>query len=556
MKHFFKRFLPYISQYKFYFTISIFATALTGACTAFGAYLVKPALDDIFVNKDVRMLVIVPILVVLAFTGKGLGIVVQSYFINYIGLDIVRKLRNLMLEKMLFMEMAFFNQMRKGELIARITNDIGMIRLSVSNYFAQAIQEFFTILGLVCVVIYQSPKLAIVGLIILPLAVYPLSIVIRKIRKVVRHNQEKNSDITAKLSEVFNNIEIIKASNGENIEHEEFCHQNEQFFKLGLKNAFLGQINSPIMEFLGALAIGLIIFLGGREVISGALTPGEFFSFTTALFMLYTPIKRIVGMLSSFQEALVASDRVFEIIDREPMISDGNLILNEKILSLKIKNVSLIYPQQEERKFALKSANLEAKSNEIIAFVGKSGSGKSSLVNLILRLYDCTEGQIFFNDKDSTLFTQRSIRDKIAIVTQRIFIFNDSVMANVAYGSKIDKERVVWALKQADAFDFVQKLEKGIETILDEFGANLSGGQRQRIAIARAIYKNPEILILDEATSALDAQAEEAIKNTIAKIAKDKIVIIIAHRPSTIALANKIYYFDDGNVLLKKSDIK
>lgn len=548
MKIFYQRFWGYIKGYKIFFLIAVFGAVLSGICTAWTAHLVKPTLDDIFINKDSFMLVLVPILVILSFLGKGVGILLQTYFMNYIGLDIVKRIRNQMLEKMLEMEMGFFNSMRSGELISRITNDIGLIRMAVSNYFAQAIQEVLTAIALIVVVISNSPKLAVIGLVIMPLAIYPLSLIIKKIKNIARKNQEKNSDITSKLTEIFNNVEIIKTNNGEKIEARNFAQQNEHFFKLGLKSAFLNQLNSPIMEFLGAIAIGLIIFLGGNEVIKGNLKPGEFFSFMTALFMLYSPIKKLVNMFSSAQEAVVASDRIFEILNRKPLIVDGKIDFKEDIVSLQIQNVSLVY----EKKLALNRVNMDLKMNDIVAFVGKSGGGKSSLVNLILRLYDCTEGRICLNHQDIKDFTQYSLREKIAVVTQRIFIFNDSVLANVAYGSVVDEQKVIEALKKADAWDFVERLDSGIYTILDEFGTNLSGGQRQRIAIARAIYKNSQILILDEATSALDSKTEESIKDTIAKIAKNKIVILVAHRPSTIELANKIYHFEEGVITQEK----
>ncbi|RDU74218.1 ABC transporter permease [Helicobacter anseris] len=548
MKIFYQRFWGYIKEYKIFFLIAVFGAVLSGICTAWTAHLVKPTLDDIFINKDSFMLVLVPILVILSFLGKGVGILLQTYFMNYIGLDIIKRIRNQMLEKMLEMEMGFFNSMRSGELISRITNDIGLIRMAVSNYFAQAIQEVLTAIALIVVVISNSPKLAVIGLVIMPLAIYPLSLIIKKIKNIARKNQEKNSDITSKLTEIFNNVEIIKTNNGEKIEAKNFAQQNEHFFKLGLKSAFLNQLNSPIMEFLGAIAIGLIIFLGGNEVIKGNLKPGEFFSFMTALFMLYSPIKKLVNMFSSAQEAVVASDRIFEILNRKPLIVDGKIDFEEDIVSLQIQNVSLVY----EKKLALNRVNMDLKMNDIVAFVGKSGGGKSSLVNLILRLYDCTEGRICLNHQDIKDFTQYSLREKIAVVTQRIFIFNDSVLANVAYGSVVDEQKVIEALKKADAWDFVERLDSGIYTILDEFGTNLSGGQRQRIAIARAIYKNSQILILDEATSALDSKTEESIKDTIAKIAKNKIVILVAHRPSTIELANKIYHFEEGVITQEK----
>lgn len=545
MKSFFRRFYPYIKNYYLYFSIAFLATLLTATCTAWGTYLVKPVLDDIFIKKDTQMLVLLPFLVVLAYFGKSFGMYVQMYFMNYIGLDIVRKIRDRMLEHLLKMEMEFFNKMRSGELISRITNDIGLIRASVSNFLAEFVRESLTVIGLIGVVIYQSPKLAIVGLVIMPLAIYPLSTIIKKIKKISRLNQEKNSDITAKLSEIFNNVEIIKASNGEKIEEKTFTEENNKFFKLGLKATLIGQLSSPLMEFLGSIAIALVIYLGGSEVIAGKMTAGSFFSFITALFMLYTPFKRLVNIASSFQEAFVATDRIFEILDREPQIKDGQKSLRSPVEKIEFKDVYLKY----DDKYALNGINVEFSKNQIIALVGKSGSGKSSLVNLILRLYDPNSGVIYINGESIESYKQKSIRDNIAIVTQRIFIFNDSISANVAYGNKYDREKVIQSLKKAQAWDFVSGLPDGIDTILDEFGANLSGGQRQRIAIARAIYKDPEVLILDEATSALDSKTEEAFKGTIDSIAKDKIIILIAHRPSTIELAHKIYHFEDGKII-------
>lgn len=545
MKSFFRRFYPYIKNYYLYFSIAFLATLLTAACTAWGTYLVKPVLDDIFIKKDTQMLVFLPFLVVLAYFGKSFGMYVQMYFMNYIGLDIVRKIRDRMLGHLLKMEMEFFNKMRSGELISRITNDIGLIRASVSNFLAEFVRESLTVIGLIGVVIYQSPKLAIVGLVIMPLAIYPLATIIKKIKKISRLNQEKNSDITAKLSEIFNNVEIIKASNGEKIEEKTFTEENNKFFKLGLKATLIGQLSSPLMEFLGSIAIALVIYLGGSEVIAGKMTAGSFFSFITALFMLYTPFKRLVNIASSFQEAFVATDRIFEILDREPQIKDGQKSLHCPVAKIEFKDVYLKY----DDKYALNGINAEFSKNQIIALVGKSGSGKSSLVNLILRLYEPHSGEICINGESIESYKQESIRDNIAIVTQRIFIFNDSISANVAYGSKCDREKVIQSLKKAQAWDFVSGLPDGIDTILDEFGANLSGGQRQRIAIARAIYKDPEVLILDEATSALDSKTEEAFKGTIDSIAKDKIIILIAHRPSTIELAHKIYHFEDGKII-------
>ena len=542
MRGFYTRFYPYIKDYYFFFFCAICASALTAGCTASATYLVKPVLDKIFTDKDAAMLTILPMLFIAAYFGKSVGAYAQGFFVNYIGLDIVRRIREDVLAHMLRLDLEFFNKMRKGELIARLTNDIGLVRAAVSNYFADFVREGFTIIGLLCVVIYQNPRLAFYSLIVVPVAVVPILIIIRHIKRISRKTQAKNADITSKLAEVFNNTEIIKANNGEQIELEHYKRENLHFFKLGIKSTLIGGLNGPIMETLGAIAIGVVIFVGGSEVIAGNMTTGEFGSFTTALFMLYTPIKRVIGIITSFQDALVGGERIGQILDLRPNIIDGEQILQEPIREISVTNAHLHYDDVA----ALNGVSLEIKRDEIIALVGRSGSGKSSLVNMILRLYDPSSGEICINGTNIKHFTQKSLRDHITIVTQRIFIFHDSIAANVAYGQEIDEVRVIESLKKAQLWEYVEACENGIYTMLDEFGANLSGGQRQRIAIARAIYKDSEVLIFDEATSALDIQTEEAIRETIDSIKKDKIIILIAHRPSTISLASRVYCLENG----------
>lgn len=337
---------------------------------------------------------------------------------------------------------------------------------------------------------------------------------------------------------------MIKTSNGEILENQRFQRENEEFFKINMKNLLINHLDTPTMEVLGAFAIGGVIFVGGYSVIRGELTPGDFFSLSTALFMAYTPIKRLVNCLVNMQNAVVASDRIDEVMSQEPCIKDGEEELSEPIKEIELKDVCFGYGKEN----VLHHINLHIRSNEIIALVGKSGSGKSSLVSLLMRLYDPRSGQILINQQDNKRFKIRDLRENFALVSQRIFIFNDSIASNVAYGKEIDEEKVIWALKKALIWDFVQSLPMGIETKLDEFGANLSGGQRQRIAIARALYRNPQVLILDEATSALDAKTEDAFKGVVSSIANDRIVIIIAHRPSTIELAHRVYRIEEGYI--------
>lgn len=545
MKQFWQRFSPYIKEYKLYFFYAILGTAMVAGASGASAYLVKPVLDDIFISKDTRMLMILPWLVVLAYFSKGLGAYMQSYFMNYIGQDIIRRVRDRLLSRLLSFEIAFFKERRSGELISRVLNDIGAIQAAVSSYLADYVRESLTIIVLVGVVIYQSVELAFYGLVVMPLALYPLSRLAKKMKHVSKRMQEKNSDVTARLSEIFNNVELIKASAGEKLESESFAVENRRLFELNMKAVRVSELTSPLMETLGSIAIAAVIIVGGHQVIEERLSVGAFFSFMTALFMLYTPLKRLSGIYNKMQTALAASERIFEMLERQSAIKDGALALESPLREIEFRNVGLCY--EEVR--ALEGVSFVLKKGESLALVGDSGGGKSSLVNLVLRLYEASEGEILINGENIARFSQESLRAKIAIVTQRIFILHDTVAHNVAYGEPLDEARLKEALQKARAWEFVEKLEGGIYAVLDEFGENLSGGQRQRIAIARAIYKNPDVLILDEATSALDSKTEEEFKEALAEVMKGKITFIIAHRPSTVLLAQKIAWLKSGRIV-------
>lgn len=549
---FFRRFLPYMKGHKLLFCVVIIGTVMTSAATAWSTYLVKPVLDDIFVNKNEHMLKVVPCLLILAYFFKSFGNYIQNYAVNYIGQDIVRQLRLEVLRHMLSLELDFFNKMRTGELISRISNDISIIRQAVSSYVTENLRDSLTIIGLVTVVIYQNPRLAIIGLVLIPLSMIPVYFLINTIKRYSRKSQEKNADITSHLGEIFHNIELIKVSDGEKIEAQEFEKEDLKFFKINVKAAYVNNSINPIMEFLGAVAIGGVIYLGGVEVIHDRMTTGAFFSFMTALFMLYTPVKKLVANYGNIQGALIASDRIFEILGRKSAIDSGHIDLEKPIVRLEYSHVSLYYDDL----LALDDVSFHARRGEILALVGESGAGKSSVVNLLLRLYTPYAGHIYLDDVDLNDISNTSLREQVGIVTQRIFIFNDTVAANIAYGLEIDEQRVQRALKLASAYDFVARMEHGIHTVLHEFGYNLSGGQRQRIAIARALYRNPSILVLDEATSALDENTEDIIKEAIARFRHDKIIILIAHRPSTLALADTILRLDNGKIVAVEKGVE
>lgn len=545
LKEVLRRFAPYFRDYISYFIIAIAGMLMASGGTAASAWVIEPVLNKIFIEKNKDLLYLLPYAIIAIYFLKGLGTFLQAYFTAYIGQDIVRRFREKLLKNLLNLDMKFFNDYRTGELISRNINDIDRIRSIVSSMIPELIREAITIVGLLCVVLYQSLQLAFFALVIMPAAVYPLSRLAKKMKKISRASQEKTSDISSKLSEIFTNIEIIKANNAQEFEHAKFTAENAKFFKLNLKSVKVNEMVSPMMEIFGSVGVAAVVIIGGKEVIDGNLTMGSFFSFLTALFMLYTPIKRISGLYNKMQDAVVAAERTFELLDKGPQIISGDKPVPAEINLINFKDVRLNYDDKE----VLKGINLSASKSQTVALVGSSGGGKSSIVNLLMRFYDANGGAIEINGENIKNFDLGSLRQNIGLVTQRVYIFNDTVANNVAYGREYDEAKVQLALKTANAYDFVANLPQGTQTVLNEFGTNLSGGQRQRIAIARALYDDPQILIFDEATSALDNESEQQITKAIANLQKEKIIFIIAHRLSTVQNADKIAVISGGKVV-------
>ena len=550
LKDVLKRFGPYFKDYIPHFIFAIIGMGLASGGTAVSAYLVEPVLNKIFVEKNEKLLYILPCAIIAIYVIKNIGTFMQAYFTAYIGQDTIRRFREKMVANLLNLDMDFFNEFRTGELISRTTNDIDRIRSIVSSMIPELTREFITIIGLLCVVIYQSPKLAFFALVVMPVAIYPISRLAKRMKKISKQSQEKTSDITSALSEIFTNIEIIKANNAQEYEHSRFVDENNKFFRLNLKSVKIEQLVSPLMETIGSVGVAAVIIIGGKDVIDGHINMGAFFSFLTALFMLYTPLKRIVNIYNKMQDAIAASERTFFLMDKVSQIKDGEKELNEEIKLIKFNNVCLNYGDKE----VLKGINLEANKSEFIALVGSSGGGKTSLMNLLMRFYDVNGGEILINGINLKDIKIHSLRQNIGLVTQRVYIFNDTIAKNVAYGREFNEDAVINALKLANAYEFVSKLDNGINTILNEFGTNLSGGQRQRIAIARALYQNPQILIFDEATSALDNESEKEITKAINNLRSKKIIFVIAHRLSTVENADKIAVLSDGKIIDSGSD--
>ncbi|BEJ80473.1 ABC transporter ATP-binding protein [Campylobacter coli] len=539
------RFKPFYKKYKKEFAIAIFGMILTSIGTAGSFASLKPILDYIFVEKNEALLYTLPFLLVIIYILKNLGFYLQTYYLSFIGMDTLRILRFKVLKNLLKLDMDFFKRNRSGELVSRCTNDINALQSIFSNIIPDFFRELLTIVGLLIVVFYQSPILAFFALVVLPCAILPLVHFARKLKKYARSIQETNSDLLSRLSEIFSNIELIKASNTQNKESEKFAKQNNELCRLNLKSTRIDALTSPLMEIIGSLGVAAVIIIGGREVIHGTMSVGSFFAFITALFAIYTPLKRLSSLYGRLQGAIAASERTFYLLDLEPQILNGSKNL-ESIARIEFKQVDFAY--ENPYKSVLKDINFEFNKGEILALVGTSGGGKSSIINLLMRFYDKQKGEILLNDLDISEFSIESLHDRIGLVTQNIYLFNDSFAENVAYSEEPNKEKIIKALKLANAYEFVQEMG-GIYAEIKEHGKNLSGGQKQRIAIARALYKNPDLLIFDEATSALDNESEKAIIETIENLKKDRLVLMIAHRLSTIENADKIAVIDQGQMI-------
>ncbi|EJF06277.1 ABC-type multidrug transport system, ATPase and permease component [Thiovulum sp. ES] len=522
----------------------------SAGATVLIAHIIQPILDDIFIAKDKEMLYIIPPFLILIYVVKSAGRYFQTFYTSFIGLSIVAELRKEMLKKILDFDFEYINSLRSGELQSRLNGDVTRVRYVVSEMIPELSREIVTVFSLMGYIIYQNPVLAFYTLVVLPATFYPLSVLAKKMKKVSFKMQEKSADLFSRLSEILNNIEIIKANSTEKYELGYFEKENKEVLKFNIKGVKVLQFISPMMEIYSSFSMVLVIVIGGEAVIDGEMSVGSFFAFLTAVGLLFNPIKKISTLFNKMQEGISATERIKSFLEIEQKIKSGSDEVSE-IRRIEFRDVSFHFGEKE----ILSSVSFSVNRGQKIALIGNSGGGKSSILNLILRFYERSGGDIWLNGKNIENVSFQSLRNEISFVSQKVYIFNDTVAKNVAYGSDlIDKERVVKSLKFAEAIDFVEKMENGIETVLSEFGTNLSGGQRQRIAIARAIYKRSSIMIFDEATSALDNRVEQKILQNLENKFENQIVITVAHRLSTIENSDSIFLFENGKIVASGND--
>ena len=557
----------YVKKHSRKLIISIICMIIVSATTALNAWMMQPVLDDIFIDKNESLILIIPLAILLIAVVKGISSYIQSVLMSFVGYRLVADLQSDMFGSLIKCDISFFSKTNSGTLISRFLADVGALSRGVHNVIINIIKDFFTLIFLIGVLFYHDWKLAWISLLIFPLAIYPISRIGKRLRKISKNTQVGFGFLTKRLTESLQSIKTIKSFNAENVETVKVEKEVENIFQLTYKSSRVNSISRPLMETLGGLAIAVIIYTGGSQVISGTTTPGTFFSFLTALLMAYQPIKSLASLNATLQMAMAAAERIFNIIDTKPLIIEKQNnkdihLKNDTTYNVKFSDVTFAY--ESSNKNILSNINLNIKRGEKIALVGYSGAGKTTLLNLLPRFYEIKRGRITINDIDIKDLSFSFLRNHFSLVSQDIVLFDDTIKYNICYGqNSINNKQILEACKKANCEEFIKKFPKGINENIGEKGVKLSGGQKQRIAIARAFLKNSPFLLLDEATSSLDSRSEKKIQTSLANLMKNKTSLVIAHRLSTIIDANKIILLHNGKVveidnhknLLKKSKI-
>ncbi|WP_417904769.1 ABC transporter ATP-binding protein [Candidatus Tisiphia endosymbiont of Micropterix aruncella] len=534
---------PYLKQ----IGVALLFMVVNAWCNAYIVELVQPTIDQIFLTGNRQMLLFLPLMVVITFAIKGIAEYYSSYLIKFVGQRILTDLQIKMYEHLLFADILFIQSQSSGRLISRFTNDISMMRGAVSNLLVGCAKHFLTVVGLIIVMFKLEPRLSCIVFLAFPLAIYPIQKLGKKIRRISGQAQEELANYTSRLDETFQSIKIVKSFLGEKIESNRALLLSSNILRFLKKTAKLDALVSPIMEVLSGMTVGGLIWYGGLLIIEGETTPGAFFAFIAAFLTAYRPFKSLVSLNINLQEGIAATRRVFNILDTEPIIKDSVNAQNVQLVnpSIVFNNVELKFND----KVALKKINLKLMQGKTTAIVGRSGSGKTSLSNLLVRFYNPTSGQILIDDYDIKDIRIDSLRQQISLVTQDTTLFDTSVAENIAYGNpNATRDQIIIAAKYADAHEFISHLPAEYDTIIGNQGSTLSGGQRQRLAIARAFLKSAAILVWDEATSSLDQNSERLILNSLVNIRENKTTLIITHRLSSIKDVDHIVVMKSGMI--------
>jgi len=545
----FLRLLRYATPHRGVMAGAALAMIVYGAANAALAYLIKPVIDNVLIARGNIGAISAAIIAV--YLLKGVGAYFSSYLMEGLGHRVVMVVRNQLFRHMLDQSAAFFARRAVGQLLSRINNDVGLIQRAVSETIGDLARESLTLVASVGLLFYYDAKLALVCMTAAPLVVYPLIRFGKRVRTVTRWSQEAQEHMSHVAAEAFTGHRIVKAFGAEGREATKFERVSHTLFRTNLKVTRVLALLPPLMEFLGAFAITGALWYGSREIAYGHLTAGEFTSFLGALLLMYAPIKKLSRVNANLQQAAAASERIFEVLDVHTEVVDrpGAIPLPAFTGAIEFRDVSFGYEDGHGRS-TLRGVSLTVRAGQMVAIVGRSGAGKTTLVNLLPRFYDVTSGAILIDGRDLRDVSLASLRHQIGIVTQETVLFDDTIAGNIAYGTPgATTEQIEAAARAANAHDFIVAQPDGYQTTIGERGQRLSGGQRQRLAIARALLKNSPILILDEATSALDSESERLVQQALATLMMNRTSFVIAHRLSTVRRADAIIVLERGRVV-------
>ena len=546
----FKRLVWYLKPYRVRLIAAFVCSGMVAASSGTYAWLVKPVLDEIFINRNEALLLALPLALFAVSVVKSAFSYGQNYLMNYVGNQVITDIRQELFGKLIRLPVKYHDANTSGRLVSRVINDVTVMANAIAGVLKDVFQQGLTFLAMLGVIFYQNWRLGGLSVIVIPLAVLTMTRMGKRLRALATSGQERMGDMASTLQETLSGIRMVKAYGREEDEGERFKESNKAFFNTRMKAIQVASLGSSHMEVIGVVGVAAIIWYGGSLVISGDMTPGAFFSFLTAMFMAYTPIRRLSGSNNEIQQALAAAERVFSVIDlqTEQELDRGRIAMPPIRQSVLYQDVTFLYEGQTVP--AVSDIDLEIKAGEMVALVGGSGSGKTTLANLLPRFYEPTAGRLLIDGVDIQSFTLASLRAQIGIVSQDVVLFDDTVLNNISFGRKGAAEAdIVQAANLAYAHEFIERLPQSYRTMIGEKGVKLSGGERQRLAIARAILRDPPLLILDEATSALDTESERVVQLALSNLMEHRTTLVIAHRLSTIQRADRIVVLNRGTIV-------
>ena len=545
----YKRLLLYAKPYSGRLMLAFLFTSVAAAGNLFVPWILKDVIDKVLMNKDIFLLNTIAVTIVIVFFIRGICFYAQTYLMSYVGQKVIIDIREAVYRKLQFLSLGYFEKIQTGTIMSYVTNDVGALQGSIIESATDFVTEMSILIGSLALMFNLHWKLSLLTLITMPLVAKAMDLFGKKLKRTSGIMQERAADITAVLQETISSVRVIKSFVREEYEIARFVKENYANFRAQMKNAQVMATLTPVIELIAAIGVTFLIWYGGFEVINGNLTAGALIAFLVYATNLANPIKRLSRIYGNIQKAMAAAERVFSVLDEKTDIVEKENATELKAVIGKVDFKAVTF-KYNENEVILKDINLEVKAGQMVAIVGPSGAGKTTIVNLLPRFYDPVAGNIYIDDVNIADVTLASLREKIGIVPQETVLFNGSIYDNILYGDlTATTEEVMAAAKAANAHDFIMQMADQYQTQIGERGSKLSGGQRQRIAIARAILKNPRILILDEATSALDTESEKLVQDALDKLMVGRTSFVIAHRLSTILQADMIIVMEKGQIV-------